>query len=165
MPDHTDKINLDEIVFDNQNVERRSWSCLGQACSRSSIVFLSQFFVILLTTCSCFGVYIWPRLVTNLKFGLESCAAQQDTFYLHQSYEQVNFYKKPHFYISGWTERFWQNVLDTWVFESWNILTQVWQNLFFLSTPPTTLICYAKRNWHSWVCSRCTLWIYQVFEK
>ena len=30
--------------------------------------------------------------MTNLQFGLESCAVQQDTFYLHKSYEQVNFY-------------------------------------------------------------------------
>ena len=44
MPDHTDNISLAEIVFDDQNVERRSWSCLGQTCSRSLNVFLSQFF-------------------------------------------------------------------------------------------------------------------------
>ena len=44
MPDHTDNINLDKIVFDDQNVERRSWSCLGQTLSRSLIVFFSQFF-------------------------------------------------------------------------------------------------------------------------
>ena len=56
MPDHTDNINLDKIVFDDQNVERRSWSRLGQTCSRSLIVFLSQFFVILLIVCGCF----WP---------------------------------------------------------------------------------------------------------
>ena len=54
MPDHTDNMNLDEIVFDDHNVERRSWSCLGQTCSRSLIVFLSQFFVILLIVCGCF---------------------------------------------------------------------------------------------------------------
>ena len=54
MPDHTNNINLDKIVFDDQNVERKLWSCLGQTCSRSSIVFLSQFFVILLIGCGCF---------------------------------------------------------------------------------------------------------------
>ena len=55
MPDQTDNINLDKIVFDNQNVERRSWSDLEQTCSRSLIVFLSQFFVILLIVCGCFS--------------------------------------------------------------------------------------------------------------
>ena len=54
MPDDTDKINLDKNVFDDQNVERRSRSCLGQTCSRSLIVFLSQFFVKLLIVCGCF---------------------------------------------------------------------------------------------------------------
>ena len=54
MSDHTDNINLDKIVLDDQNVERRSWSCLGQTCSRSLIMFLSHFFVILLTVCGCF---------------------------------------------------------------------------------------------------------------
>ena len=55
MTDHTDNINLDKIVFDDQNVERRSWSCLGRTCSRSLIVFFSQFFVILLIVCG----YFW----------------------------------------------------------------------------------------------------------
>ena len=54
MPDHTDNINLDKIVFDDQNVEKRSWSCLGRTCSISLIVFLSQFFVILLIICGWF---------------------------------------------------------------------------------------------------------------
>ena len=39
---------LGKIVFDDTNQERSSWSCLGQACSRSLTVFLSQHFVILL---------------------------------------------------------------------------------------------------------------------
>ncbi len=54
MLDHNDKINLDKNVFDDQNVERRSWSCLGQTSSRSLIEFLSQVFVILLFICGCF---------------------------------------------------------------------------------------------------------------
>ena len=37
-----DKINLDKIVLDDNNQERKSWSCLGQTCSRLLIVFLSQ---------------------------------------------------------------------------------------------------------------------------
>ena len=53
MPDHTDNIILDEIVFDDQNVERRLWSGLEQTCSRFLIVFLSQFIVILLIISGC----------------------------------------------------------------------------------------------------------------
>ena len=45
MPDHTDNMNLDKTVSDDQNVERKFWSCLGQTCSGSLIVFLSQIFV------------------------------------------------------------------------------------------------------------------------
>ena len=41
-----DQINLDKIVFDENNSERRSWSCIGHFCSRSLLVFLSQIFVI-----------------------------------------------------------------------------------------------------------------------
>ena len=45
---------LGKIVFDDNNQERKFWSCLGQTCSRSLIVFLSQLFVILLIIFGCF---------------------------------------------------------------------------------------------------------------
>ena len=48
MTDQEDKFNLGKIVFDDNNQERKSWAYLGQTCSRSLIVFLSQLFVILL---------------------------------------------------------------------------------------------------------------------
>ena len=54
MTDQEDNINLGKIVFDDNNQERKSWACLGQTCSRSLIVFLSQPFVILLTIFGCF---------------------------------------------------------------------------------------------------------------
>ena len=54
MTDQEDKINLGNFVFDDNNQERRSWACLGQTCSRSLIVFLSQLFVILLIIFGCF---------------------------------------------------------------------------------------------------------------
>ena len=47
MTDQEDNINLAKIVFDDNNHERKSWACLGQACSTSLFVFLSQLFVIL----------------------------------------------------------------------------------------------------------------------
>ena len=46
MTEIEDKVFLDKIVFDDNNQERKSWSFLGQTCSRSMIVFLSQLFVI-----------------------------------------------------------------------------------------------------------------------
>ena len=54
MTDQEDNINLVKIVFDDNNQERKSWVCLGQTCSRSLIVFLSQLFVILLVIFECF---------------------------------------------------------------------------------------------------------------
>ena len=54
MTDLEDNINLGKIVLDDNNQERKSWTCLGQTCSRSLIVFLSQLFVILLIISGCF---------------------------------------------------------------------------------------------------------------
>ena len=54
MTDQEDNINLGKIVFDDTNQERKSWSCLGQTCSRSLIVFLSQLFFFLLIIFGCF---------------------------------------------------------------------------------------------------------------
>ena len=48
MTDQEDNINLGKIVFADNNQKRKCWSCLGQTCSRSLTVFLSQLFVILL---------------------------------------------------------------------------------------------------------------------
>ena len=42
MSDPEDNINQGKIVFDDNNQEKKSWACLGQTCSISLIVFLSQ---------------------------------------------------------------------------------------------------------------------------
>lgn len=55
---HTDQtdgthVNLANIVFDDNNQERRSWVFFGQRLSRSAIVFLFQCTVVLtLLACS-----------------------------------------------------------------------------------------------------------------
>ena len=54
MTDLKDNINLGKNVFDDNNQEKKSWAHLGQTCSRSLIVFLSQLFVILLIIFGCF---------------------------------------------------------------------------------------------------------------
>ena len=54
MTEHTDNgLNLGNLVFDDNNQERQSWKCFGQTCNRSLVVFLSQFFVILLILACC----------------------------------------------------------------------------------------------------------------
>ena len=54
MTEHTDEgLNLDNFVFYDINQERQSWKCFGQTCNRSLVVFLSQFFVILVNLACC----------------------------------------------------------------------------------------------------------------
>ena len=54
MTEHTDKgLNLGNFVFDDNNQERQSWKCFGQTCNMSLVVFLSQFFVILVILVCC----------------------------------------------------------------------------------------------------------------
>ena len=91
MTDQEDNTNLGEIVFDDNNQERKSWACLGQTSSRSLIVFLSQLSVIFLRSLVALGEVVFQKLVTNPLFGWEFCVVQQDTFYPHQDSEQVNF--------------------------------------------------------------------------
>ena len=91
MTDPDDNLNLGK-PFLNNNQEGKSWSCLGQTCSRSLIVLLFQIFVIFLSYLVPFGEFTFQKFVTNQLFGLEFYAVRQDTFYPHQDYEEVNFY-------------------------------------------------------------------------
>ena len=63
--------------------------------------------------------------MTNQLFGLEVCAARQDTFYPHQGYEQVNFYKKSSVYFTGWSFRNWKIAAYLQLVENWNISNKV----------------------------------------
>ena len=46
-------LSLGKIVLDDNNQEKKSWSCLRQSCSRSLIVFFSQLFVFLVIIFGC----------------------------------------------------------------------------------------------------------------
>ena len=93
-----------------------------------------------------FAEFTFQKLVTNQLFRLEFRALQQDTFYPHQDYEQVDFYKKSSLYFIAWSFRNWKIAASLQLVKNWNISTKVWQNLLFLSTFSTSLRCYAKRN-------------------
>ena len=125
MTDQEDNNNLRKIVFDDNNQERKSWTCLGQTCSRSLIVFLSQLFVILLIILVAFGEFTFQKLVMNQQFGLEFCLERQDTFYPRQDYEQVNFYKEPSVYFIGWSFRNWKIAAYLLLAKNWNISTKL----------------------------------------
>ena len=49
MVDRCDKpVSLGNSVFDEENHERKSWKLFGRTCNRFLLVFLCQFFVIVL---------------------------------------------------------------------------------------------------------------------
>ena len=116
MTDQEDNNNLGINVSEDNHQERKPWACLGQTCSRLLIVFLSQFLS--------FFDHLWLLLenlrfekrVTNQLFVLEFCA-----FYLHQDYEQGNFFKKSSLYYIGWSLRNWKKVAYLQLAKNWNI--------------------------------------------
>ena len=125
MTDQKDKNNLGKVVFDDNSQERKSWFCLGQTCSRSLIVFLSQLFDILLIISGCFWRIHVLKTCDNQLFGLEFCAVRQDIFYPHQDNEQVNFYKKSSLFFMGCSVRTRKNKANLQLAINWNIPTKV----------------------------------------
>ena len=56
MTDQTDRgLKLGNCVIDDKHQERQSWKNFGQTCNRSLVVFISQFYVILLILACCFA--------------------------------------------------------------------------------------------------------------
>ena len=135
--DQEHNINLDKIVFDENVQERKSWACLGQTCSRSLIVFLSQLFVILLIIFGRFRRIHFAKTCDESIVWLEFCAVRQDTCYPHADYEQVNFCKKSSPYFIGWSFRNWKFAAYLQLAENWNISTKDRQNsLFYQHSQP-----------------------------
>ena len=58
-----------EIVFDDNSKETKSWSCLGQTRSRSSIEFLSQLLWFYWFSSVAFGEFIFEKIVLNQLVG------------------------------------------------------------------------------------------------
>ena len=81
MTDQEDNIILGEIVFDDNNQERKSWNCSRQTCSRSLIVFFPNFLIFCWSSLDAFGEFTSQKLETNRLFELEICAVRQDIFY------------------------------------------------------------------------------------
>ena len=76
MTDQEDKIILCKLVFDDNSQYKKSWAFLGQTCSISLIVFLSQTFVILSITFGCFWRIHLSKTCDDLIVWIESlCSA------------------------------------------------------------------------------------------
>ena len=116
MTDLEDEIFLGKTVFDDTNKERKSWSCMGQTCSRSLIVFLSQLFVIFLIIFGWFRIIHLSKTCDESTVRLEVCAVRKDTFYPHHDYEEVNFYKKSIFFsLVGPSETGKSQLINNWL--------------------------------------------------
>ena len=105
MANQADQINLEKILFDENNSERKSWSCTGHSCSRSLIVFLSQFFVILIVIPGKFWRIHLSKSWTRVQFGWEFCLVLLESLSLLQEYEKTSFYKKKSFHFFSGTRR------------------------------------------------------------
>ena len=146
MADQESNINLDKIFFDDNNQERKSWACLGQTCSGSLIVFLSQILSFCWSSSVALGEFTFQKLVTNQLFGSDFCAVRQDTFYRHQDYAQINFHKKSSLYFIGWSFRNWKIAASLQLAKNWKNSTKVLQNLlvFINILNLFTMLCKKK---------------------
>ena len=143
--DQEDIINVSKIVFDDNNWERKSWCYLGQTCSRSLVLFLSQLSLTLLIVFGCFWRILLSKIVANQLFGWLFCVVQLSTFYYHHDYGKV-FSTKNRVFISlvGRSEtgkwRLYYNWLEIWT------LKPKFDKIIFLTALATTLRCYTVRN-------------------
>ena len=132
MTDQEDKLKLDKIVFDDNNQERKTWTCLGHSCSRSLIVCLSQFFVILLNICSCFWrIDLSETCDVQKLFVWEFCVVQQDRLYPHPDFEQVNFYKKSRLHDIGRYVPDGKVTIYLQLAQQRKLSTKIWENYFY----------------------------------
>ena len=129
------------------------------------LCFCPNFLLICWSSWDAFEEFTSRKLVTKQLFGLEFCAVRQDSFYPHQDYEEVTFYKKSSLYFCGWSFRNGKIAAYFQLAKNWNISTIVWQSILFVSTFPTSLRCYAKGNWKSRACARNKLWIFSFIIK
>ena len=76
MGDECDKqLNLGNFVFDEENHERKSWKFFGRTCYRFLLVFMCQFFAIVLKLASaivrimlstrCEETTVWVVILSN----------------------------------------------------------------------------------------------------
>ena len=69
--------------------------------------------------------------MTNQLVALEFCAVRPGTFYSHQDYEKINFYKKSSLYFIGWRFRSWKIAVYLQLARNCNFSTKVWKKILF----------------------------------
>ena len=135
-------------VLDEKNRERNSRSCSGQTCSRFWLSFSPDSLSICWLSLAASGKFISQKLMTNqLLSGF--CVVQQDTFYHHQDYKQVKFYKKTRLQIIGPPiDLRRENHNSVTIGSTLEPFKQKLTKLIFSSRLLATLRCYAKRHWN-----------------
>ena len=166
MTDQEDNFNSGKVVFNDKNCERESWTCLGQTCSRSLIVLLSQLSVILFIIFGCFcRVQLSETCgVSTVSVGILRIAAG---YILFSSRLRTSlFWLKNCIFVSviAPSKTGESHFIHIWL-ESEIFIPSFDKTCFFSSTFQAALRCHAKRNWNFPTCSRCKLWIYWFAEK
>ena len=94
-------IDIHENVFDDNKQVRKMWSCLGQPCSRSLIVFCLNFLSFCWLSSVAFGEFTFHKLVMNQNFRWVFCVVEQAIFYPHENCEQVFSSEKMRLFFIG----------------------------------------------------------------
>ena len=88
-------IGLNDLVFIEENQERRSWKLSNSKLPRSEVVDFTQIVIILfLIGVSLIKLVFFILIVKSQHFGFPCFHVQLATRYLMRSYEQDNFNKR-----------------------------------------------------------------------
>ena len=145
MTDESDKNNVNQNVIDDNNGKKELWSYWGQTSYRALFVFF-------LKVSHPYNV-IWLLLKNshvskNVKVQLfcrEIGLVQEDIFYPHQGYRQVDFYKESVLYIIGRTIRDLKTTNFSTIGSKLVPFSQKLTNVsFFVNTPRHFMIFFKK---------------------
>ena len=143
-----DKINPGIFVVNDNNQDRKSWSCLGQPCSTSLTVFLSQRFVNLLIIFHClWRIHLSESCVESTARDGIFCSAAEYILPLTGLWTGYFCSTKNRVFLSLVvpSETGKSQVIYNWLKNG--LFHTKFDKTYFLSTFSTSLRCYAKGNW------------------
>ena len=165
MTDQEKNFILGEIIFAASNQEIKLWPCLGQTCSRSLIVFLSQPFVILLINFGCFWRTHLIKTCDEYTAWVEKLCMAAAKF-LPSTWQWTIYFlrESESFFIGGWSLKKWKIATDIQLVKNWHLSTKVWQNLLFCPDCQP-LDDVMQKSWEFWFWTKCKIRIYQFVER
>ena len=111
--DETDSaggLGLNDLVFNEENQERRSWKLCNSRLPRSEAVYFTQIIIIMFLIDVSLIKLVFFHLdceVLDCDFGFRCFHAQLATRFLIRSYEQDNFNKRSTIHGSFWAVMLW----------------------------------------------------------